>query len=93
MAGSDAGTGYPLTFRCAKCRIGWQYRLGRRDGTNYVATGRTRKVTRRSGRRHVGIRQTHRLIEYRCMDCGHVGWSQHQNLERALERREEKQDA
>jgi len=84
MPGTNAGTGYPLTFRCAKCKVGWEYKLGslaRRDGTRCIATGRTKPKRTR------GYRQTDRLVEYRCLDCGHIGWSQHSQMERLLERR------
>lgn len=76
MPGTNAGTGQPLTLRCAKCKTTWRRDYG--GGTNLEATGRTKPVP------HRGIRQTTRKIEYRCRDCGHVGWTQHIDAERLL---------
>jgi predicted RNA-binding Zn-ribbon protein involved in translation (DUF1610 family) len=75
MPGTNAGTGQPLTLRCAKCRKS-DVRRGTSRGTNLEATGRLRPVT------HRGVRQTNRKIQYRCRDCGHVGWTQHIDAER-----------
>jgi hypothetical protein len=73
MPGTNAGTGQPLTFKCAKCRItDW------RTDVDLEATGRTRPMA------HRGIRQTTRKIEYKCRICGHVGWTQHIDAERLL---------
>lgn len=85
MPGTNAGTGYALTFKCVKCRRARWYDYRKRHGMNYVATGRTRKKPTGRGR----IRCTDRMIEYRCRDCQHVGWSMHDDLERALARLEE----
>lgn len=74
MPGTNAGTGCPLTLKCAKCRLSRNWSRNFREGL--VATGRTRAVSRRS------IRQTTRKVEYRCLDCGHVGWTQHIDAER-----------
>ena len=74
---SNAGTGRPLWFRCAMCRRSRvAIRLGR--GTNVILTGRTR-----SAGGNTGIRNSRLAREYRCCDCGHVGWSRHTDLERA----------
>lgn len=75
MPGTNAGTGQPLTLRCAKCKT---TRFGHDRGTHLEATGRTRAV------RQKALRQTNRKIEYRCLDCGHVGWTQHESAERLL---------
>ena len=80
MPGTNAGTGYPLTLRCAKCKV-LRDATGR-SADNLEATGRTRDL--RPSERHHGYRQTGRKIEYRCRDCGHVGWSQHSDAERLL---------
>jgi len=79
MPGTNAGTGQPIALRCSQCR----QRRGRyfpmmpaNHGFNLIATGRVRPA------RHRGIRQTHRRIQYRCLDCGHVGWTQHSDAER-----------
>lgn len=77
MPGTNAGTGQPLTLRCAKCKT---YRFGPDRGTNLEATGRTRPMP------HSAIRQTNRKIEYHCRDCGHTGWSQHIDAERLIRR-------
>lgn len=71
--GSNNGTGQPNWFRCAKCRRGGH----RNDGWlgSVDLTGR-----RRQHRGKVGQRITHIDREYRCVDCGHVGWSAHVDL-------------
>lgn len=72
MSGSNAGTGHPLTFRCAKCKVGDIDNSKR--GTRWTVTGRVRgdldKMTHVRVSRYV-------KAEYRCDDCGHVGWSGH----------------
>lgn len=78
MPGTNAGTGQPLTLRCAKCKVGRDWREDRAGGTNLEATGRVRAV------KHQTVRQTNRKIQYRCKDCGHVGWTQHRSAERLL---------
>jgi hypothetical protein len=80
--GRSHGTGFPLTLRCAKCKTRW-----RGGGTNLEATGKTRKAYWRRGYTH-GMRQTDRAIQYRCLDCRHVGWTQHIDGERLMQRRE-----
>ncbi len=76
MPGTNAGTGQPLTLKCYHCRksIPWRQSYT----VELEATGRTKPTTRR------GIRQTNRKIEYRCLKCGHVGWTQHIDAERLL---------
>ena len=71
--GRSAGTGSPVWFSCAACR-----RRGSRGGHNFQLTGRT-KPYRSSGA--LGSRSTATSREYRCT-CGHVGWSNHIDLER-----------
>lgn len=80
MPGSNAGTGHPITARCAKCRSALFQREDR-NGYRLEATGRTRK--RRGG---IGARCTNRMIEIRCLDCGHVGWTKHIDAEFLLRR-------
>lgn len=74
------GPGIPLTFRCAKCKVGRTY-----QGINLEATGKSRKRSDhdfgRIGKRHV---------QYKCLDCGHVGWSKHIEANRLLEALEDK---
>lgn len=43
-------------------------------------TGRTRLT------KHRGQRQSLTSREYKCQDCGHVGWSKHIDLERKAEK-------
>lgn len=97
MPGTNAGTGSPISFRCSACRrlasrskepvfrprrgcVGgtyWRetYHGGRRD--RVALTGRTRNFGTR------GARMSATAREYRCLDCGHVGWSRHVDLGRA----------
>jgi len=77
MSGQNNGTGHPLWFRCAKCR----QKVNRSLGTlaRVVRSGRERAMTG-SGR---GSRMGRAAREYRCNDCGHVGWSKHVDLESA----------
>lgn len=95
MPGTNAGTGHPLTLRCAKCRQSL-WRLPER-GLNLEATGRWRLL---NANRPIGpirtdwpsdvparaphLRMTFRLIEYRCLDCGHIGWTKHSDAERLM---------
>lgn len=85
MPGTNAGTGYPLTLRCAKCKRGRDYRRLSEMcvGTNLEATGRTRPKPQGRG----AYRSASQFVQYRCRDCGHVGWSTHSDAERLLRRR------
>jgi predicted RNA-binding Zn-ribbon protein involved in translation (DUF1610 family) len=82
MPGTNGGTGYPNWLRCWACRrAASRYIHGEGlRGNLLVATGRTKPM------RHRGCRQTNRKIEYRCLDCGHVGWTQHIDAERLMKR-------
>lgn len=80
MPGTNAGTGQPITLKCSQCR---KTRWRRSD---LEATGRTKPVPRKRWGSQIGVRQTNRLIEYRCLTCSHVGWSQHVDGERLLRR-------
>lgn len=82
MPGTNAGTGYPLTLRCAKCKSTWRREYGAM-ATNLIATGRTKPRGRND---KGGMRTTTRMIEYRCLDCGHVGWTKHIDAERLIRR-------
>lgn len=84
MAGSNAGTGHPLTLRCTRCKRYRDYKdpAQRDKGCHLEATGRTRPRERLGG-----ARTTNRKIEYRCLDCGHVGWTIHVWAERLFERK------
>ena len=83
MPGST-GTGYPHTFRCAKCKRLRDYKRGTgRQGTNLDATGRVKHIPEH---RNGGLRCLWYLAEYRCRDCGHVGWSKHGNMKMRLKK-------
>jgi len=80
MPGTNGGTGQPYYFVCAKCRTWRRAFMGTTRGMNLEATGRWRP--RRDGRG--GSRIGSKFVEYRCKDCGHVGWSKHKEAERML---------
>lgn len=73
--------GKPAVFRCAGCRR-TTLRLPRPwpagSANRVVLTGRSKPNT--STRR--GHSSNDVSLEYRCQDCGHVGWSTHRDLER-----------
>lgn len=73
--GANNGTGWPLWFACAKCRKDWT-RIYRDRGHAVVRTGRTRPY--KGGNR--GVRGLNTFHEYRCTDCGHIGWSRHVDI-------------
>lgn len=77
MPGTNAGTGYPLTFRCAKCKRGnWRDHT---RGLNYTIIAR-----RRHNKRGLLMRCDREYeYRYRCLDCGHEGWTKHDNATRA----------
>lgn len=79
--GKGAGTGSPLTFRCARCKRGdWR---NRSRGTRWKATGERRaRRSRLATQRHDGKA----VYSYLCLDCGHAGWSRHLSVARAFER-------
>jgi hypothetical protein len=79
MPGTNAGTGYPLTLRCTRCKVGRP-----RGGFDLKATGRTKPIP--PHKPQGGYRCTNRMIEYKCETCGHVGWSRHSDGERLLKR-------
>jgi len=89
--GRGCYAGQPLTFFCARCRRSATYarqyddnhtdRVGRR----YETTGRTRPQPC-AGRRSNHHRWPETMYEYRCLDCGHVGWSRHPDVMRQFNR-------
>ena len=84
MPGSNNGTGHPLTFRCAKCKTQRNWRRDSFRGTNCVATGLTKPA------RKGGIRMNTRVIQYECLDCGHIGWTQHEQGERLYRQQQDR---
>lgn len=80
----NAGTGQPNVFRCLMCRQLRRHttRTGREpSGSGYIdrvsPTGRERPT-----RRYGGVRSSGMDYEYRCIDCGHTGWSRHIEIKR-----------
>lgn len=86
MPGTNAGTGNPLTFRCAKCKVARDWQSTRSvdidKGTNVESTGFRRN---RPGGRGPRVDHWH-VYEYACRDCGHRGWSRHEWVRRMWER-------
>ena len=81
--GQSAGGGEPLNFQCAKCRRRNSRDICVTEGHAVTLTGRKR--ARMSRGLQVG-RHGHVSREYKCSDCGHVGWSRHNDLERTERR-------
>lgn len=75
--GRSAGPGSPVFFRCTKCRS--TLNPDKSKGWRVELTGRTRQ---RPPRGVLGSRNSWVAREYRCLDCGHVGWSTHNDLAR-----------
>jgi hypothetical protein len=84
----------PIVFRCSACRHRHARRFRSADlsqantgmANQVTLTGRTRKRRRTGGHRSSAVAR-----EYRCQDCGHVGWAAHRDLDR-LAAREEPRD-
>lgn len=71
------GPGSPLTFYCAKCRLSlWKLKYEALGLEKYEPHGYGRNIVR------TGRRSLHEQHEYRCLDCGHVGWSRHTDIVR-----------
>lgn len=81
MAGR--GTGVPIAFGCAKCRLsrtGWH--LDRATISPVFRTGKVRPVPK--ARRNNGPPRTMREEhQYECKVCGHVGWTRHVDVLKA----------
>lgn len=89
--GSNNGTGEPSVFRCSACRrknplrkrqlgersFTYEYEL--RRPTGYA--DRVRLTGRKRRHSTGGIRHGTLSREYECLDCGHVGWSRHIDLD------------
>ena len=87
--GQSSGAGSPVWFACPNERrqrlLAYNYRARTFSYSvphhDVELTGRTRPY--KAGRGHaMGIRSTHVAREYRCLGCGHVGWSNHVELAR-----------
>lgn len=79
--GLSAGPGSPIFFHCPVARRNRDYPSGRLPkGHTVKLTGRT-KPYRAKSYSAMGQRSTSTLREFRC-SCGHVGWSNHADLER-----------
>ena len=72
--GQSPGAGYPLTFRCSKCKLG-DWRRGER-GTNYSILGRV-KLNKRGENIRMDADYKYR---YKCLDCGFKGWTRHSSV-------------
>lgn len=83
MNSRSPGVGNPLTFCCWNCR-----RNNRKfenpipDGRidQVLIIGKTRKNHALLGREASSPRMRKIRVQYRCLDCGHVGWSAHVDL-------------
>ncbi len=74
----SAGTGSPVWFVCGAARKEWPRPSGWNREHDVTLTGRRRRY---KPPRSMGLRSTFTSREYRC-SCGHVGWSNHIDLER-----------
>lgn len=86
------GTGQPIYFKCSKCRSQLRFRHSTRCGRNLVATGKTSKVSGYAAR-NGGHRVMQMRVQYRCLDCGHVGWSRHVGAGALLRKSQENHEA
>jgi hypothetical protein len=75
MPESNAGTGCPLHLKCTKCirRSDWRDRPSG-TGMRLVRTGEVRKLKYPRGGARMLPWEQH---QYRCLACGHVGWTRH----------------
>ncbi len=88
MPGTNAGTGQPMWFQCGKCRLagGPYWRLDTSSGRRMRSMGKSDRIeltgrTRAAPQGNAFGRSTTRRREFKCLDCGHVGWSRHVDLE------------
>ncbi len=73
------GTGSPLDFRCSQCTRHGSVREGWADRVRL--TGKVRRYKR--GSKH-GPRGCPIEWAYKCLDCRHLGWSNHMDLRRLI---------
>ena len=80
--GRGCYAGQPATFACAKCRKRRDF-FERRSvvGRKYTTTGKTR-AQRSEGSNF--RRWSDTAYQYRCLDCGHIGWSRHPDVKRVF---------
>jgi hypothetical protein len=89
MGSQGKYAGQPHSFACSVCRksAGFSNHVTGRTsdtvGRRYATTGRTRKQRSKGGNYH-GWGEV--AFEYRCLGCGHVGWSRHPSVARKFER-------
>jgi hypothetical protein len=82
--GRSHGVGIPITLKCSKCKLEDQPDLlGNRSG--YVKTGTLVRTGKRrplygEARRRGGARLLNDQHQYRCTDCGFVGWTRHKDI-------------
>lgn len=75
--GKSGGTGYPIAWRCSRCRRDYYAQPKRGLAMALHLTGRHRHEPQQ--KKHP--RSSEWRFEYRCGDCGHVGWSRHHRAE------------
>jgi predicted RNA-binding Zn-ribbon protein involved in translation (DUF1610 family) len=89
---SGGGTGQPLFFRCSQCRLRhgtneyFERKRGERSPTRNLGRLNRVKLTGKAkptGHNRGNGRSTNAQREYRCLDCGHTGWSCHIDLAKA----------
>lgn len=74
----------PSLFRCHQCRRtdgAWGPKSRKGWHTRVELTGKTKA----KGLGRCSMRTSQASRQYRCLDCGHVGWSTHKELERMEE--------
>jgi hypothetical protein len=83
--GRSVGAGSPLTLRCTKCKRlrDWRHDTSYRD-MRLRPTGKFRK-------RHKYTLRIRSIpwpwqAQYECLNCGHLGWTTHLDIETKLNR-------
>ena len=74
-----AYAGQPLSFRCSKCKKGYDHKREHNCGMNIHTTGKLRKQAPGGMNYH---HWPHHAYQYKCLDCGHIGWSRHPSVQR-----------
>lgn len=87
--GNAKGAGSPNAFQCSKCRRNkhWDYRDDpddRKAGSAFRVELTGAKAPYLPGLQGhaAGPRSSRHKRQYRCLDCRHLGWSVHVDLER-----------